>query len=255
MRALGAVFGLVASALVLGAAPLTALADSSVSVGPVQAVFVPAEFATHYSVTASDISGGRTLTYKWELKPPAADPNCNHFSQQPDNTAIWHHGDQDGCNHNVQVPNVGHPGTVTVIVSDGVYQCEASYFGTESGPGSPALCSALGSTTSNPTPKSSGTQSGSTGISPWLWIIALVMLIVAGYLLRRELARRNPCRELGPMPRAAGGRRASSWQGGSRPNSRCGSQESLREREEGAREGGAEGQGCVGGRRLLDGRL
>ncbi|MGA7912958.1 MAG: hypothetical protein WCC30_15630 [Candidatus Dormiibacterota bacterium] len=70
MRLVSALICCLAAPLLLGLAPAVALADSPPSVGPIHALFVQAEFATHYSVTATD-PAGRPLTYKWSLVPPA----------------------------------------------------------------------------------------------------------------------------------------------------------------------------------------
>ncbi|HYM66262.1 MAG TPA: hypothetical protein VEW68_03125 [Patescibacteria group bacterium] len=202
MRGFFAVLGLAAATLAVGASATAALADSAPTVGPVQAECVPSEFATHYRIVAAD-PNGRSLTYQWTLAAPAADPNCNHFSQQPDDSAIWHHGDQDGCNHNVQVPQ-GHPGTVTVVVSDGLYRCVATYFGTESGQGSPAACTAVSTATSTPatsptsvpTSTPAATNALSTGLPAWLWGVGVVALAGAALIAWLSFGRRDPCAEL-----------------------------------------------------------
>ncbi|MFI5041416.1 MAG: hypothetical protein ACHQNA_06145, partial [Acidimicrobiales bacterium] len=119
------------------AAGTPAASSDSLVTGPLLVRFVQAEFATHYTVVASD-RDGYPLTYTWTLDPPAVDLPCNNHGVLHSSTAefIWHHGDQDDCNHNVQGPT-GHKGSVGVVVSDGHWTCEGSYFGTEGSNGSP----------------------------------------------------------------------------------------------------------------------
>ena len=140
MRARTALAAFVALGMLVLAPAVAAAGDLQSTA--VQARFVQAEFATYYHVAASGGSG--KYRYQWALAPPSGDPGCNHFGPLPNDptTAIWHHGDQDGCDHNVQVSGKGHPGTVAVVVGDGSHSCSASYFGTETGTGSAADCSA-----------------------------------------------------------------------------------------------------------------
>ncbi|MFI5091146.1 MAG: hypothetical protein ACHP7P_13915, partial [Terriglobales bacterium] len=191
MRLVSALICCLGAPLLVGLAPAVALADSPPSVGPIHALFVPEEFATHYSVTASD-PAGRPLTYKWSLVPPAVDPGCNHFAAQPDNSAIWKHGDQDGCNHLVQGPQ-GHLGTVNILVTDGQYDCTASYFGTNTGTGLPATCTALSQGASSP---ASNAQAASGELPGWLWIVGFAVLAGLGVLGWFLLSRKDPCAEL-----------------------------------------------------------
>lgn len=112
------------------------------TVTPIGAVFIQADFATDYGVQATD-PDNRKLTYKWTLTPPDKDPNCSKFAQVAAEPwrAIWQHGDQHGCNHTVTDPQGrGHPGTVTVVVSNGFFDCTATYFGTETGTGPAPTC-------------------------------------------------------------------------------------------------------------------
>jgi hypothetical protein len=112
------------------------------SVTPIGAVFIQADFATYYGVTATD-PAGRKLTYAWSLKPPDKDPNCKMFSTPAAEPwrSVWYHGDQHGCNHLVTDPGgAGHPGTVTLVVSNGLFNCTLTYFGTETGTGPPPTC-------------------------------------------------------------------------------------------------------------------
>lgn len=107
-------------------------ADTAPTVSPIHAEFHQDAFLTVYSVTISNPPAGVTPTYEWKLTPPTADPGCKQFGTTDiDKTqAIWHHGDQDGCNHNVTVAQ-GHPGTVEVTIRMLPYICTGSIFGTE----------------------------------------------------------------------------------------------------------------------------
>ena len=115
-------------------------ADHEPVVSPITANFVSEQSETVYTITASDPDGDRLLR-DWKLTPPAADPTCNDFTfdSSTPNEAIWHHGNDNGCDHSKEGPR-GHLGTVTVAVSDEHWTCTASYFGTISGTGDPATC-------------------------------------------------------------------------------------------------------------------
>jgi len=171
---------------------LTPAAATPPSISPIHAEFVPSEFATHYTVTAQD-PNAKALSYQWRLIPPTADPACNHFSATGD-TAIWQNGDQDGCNHNVQVAQ-GHPGTVIVVVSDGEYSCTATYFGTVTGNGPAAACSLLIQATPSavaPTLPADAGAHANAGIPAGQIVVAiLVFLAVAGGVGWFLLARRG----------------------------------------------------------------
>lgn len=144
------------------AGPSRVAGGPPLSLSAITAAFVPAEFATHYTVTAVDREK-RKLTYKWGLTlelvdaagatppgvPPGAgvgaavDQGCDNHGVLSSNTPefVWHHGDQDGCNHDKQGPS-GHQGLITVTVSDGVWSCTATYKGTNDGTGQAAVCDA-----------------------------------------------------------------------------------------------------------------
>ena len=182
--------GLAAFALLIaaGAAPP--------AVSPIHAQLVESEFATHYTVTAQDPSG-KTLTYQWRLIPPTTDAGCNHFSATG-NTAVWHHGDQDGCNHNVQVAR-GHPGTVIVVVSDGSTSCTATYFGTVPGDGPAPQCGPFDQATPAAVTSPGVVPAAPHGIPPWQVIVAVVVFLAVaggvGWFLIARLTREAPGRQ------------------------------------------------------------
>ena len=107
---------------------------------PIHAFFDQSTFSTTYTESAS----GGNLTYAWSVSIPT-DPGCaagfKAGSPQP-NQATWYHADRgEGgpCSHaDYDASGAGHPGTVTVTVSDGYWSCAATYRGTQGGDGSPA---------------------------------------------------------------------------------------------------------------------
>jgi hypothetical protein len=103
---------------------------------PIDAVFVPAKKQANYTERAKD-PDGRNLHYHWTLVEHN-DPTCINFApnEPDDNRAIWHHGDDQGCNHALAGPR-GHVGTITVIVRDGKFLCAAFYNGSQGDSGSP----------------------------------------------------------------------------------------------------------------------
>ena len=111
---------------------------STVSLAPIQVQFVQSEFATHYTVIATD-TASHPITYDWSLTPPSVDPNCNNHGDltSTTNAFVWHHPDAlnsipEGyynCNHNVE-GSLGHRGVVSLTVSDGHWWCEEAYPGT-----------------------------------------------------------------------------------------------------------------------------
>ena len=135
---------------------------SSVNLSSITATFQQAEYATHYTVHASDNSG-RALSYKWTLalqlvdkagaansgtpgSKAAVDPSCNNSGKLSSASLefIWKHGDASlgACDHSKMGPS-GHQGRVTVVVSDGVWACTAYYNGTNSGVGVTSKCAQI----------------------------------------------------------------------------------------------------------------
>lgn len=108
---------------------------------PIDAVFTQSLFHTVYTEDATPGTLGQTLTYTWSVSIPA-DPGCasgfrGNTPQQ--NQATWYHADtsQGGpCNHSGQDYGAsGHPGTVTVVVTSGLWRCTATISGTITQPG------------------------------------------------------------------------------------------------------------------------
>jgi hypothetical protein len=106
---------------------------------PIHAVFDQATFTTTYTEDAT----GPDLEYKWSVSIPV-DEECatgfNGNSPKP-NQATWFHKDKaqgGSCNHDgLHIGPRGHPGTVTVIVSNLGWSCKAIYEGTEGLGGNP----------------------------------------------------------------------------------------------------------------------
>ena len=129
--------------------------QSSVNVKTMDIRFVQSEFATHYTVNATD-TAGLPLRYQWVLEPPANDPNCNNHGNvhSTNSEFVWAHGDQDGCDHTKQGP-LGHDGTVDLIVTDGKFACQAEFKGTQGANDAPNAsanfepCARLGTSTAS----------------------------------------------------------------------------------------------------------
>lgn len=111
---------------------------------PIHAVFnpAPAGQSCHppYCTTVyTEDANGHGLSYTWTVSIPK-DPNCAKGFQpnKPNpNQATWYHADvSEGgyCNHTGQDYNAsgsGHPGTVTVVVSNASWTCKATFDGTQ----------------------------------------------------------------------------------------------------------------------------
>ena len=103
---------------------------------PIHMVFNGVEYTTFYKEEATD-PAGRTLTYKWSLAIPLDPPCANGF--KPNNPepiyASWYHRDtlEGGpCDHTKFEENgSGHPGDVVVVVSNGVWECAATFHGSQ----------------------------------------------------------------------------------------------------------------------------
>jgi hypothetical protein len=126
---------------------------------PIEAKFVDAEFATHYTVEAQDLDS-KPIRYRWSLELELVDPagaknpgvadsaaaidlacdNHKKFTGTGDEF-VYRHGDppRDNCNHATMGPK-GHQASVIVVVTDGKWECVAEYAGTNDGRGKAAKC-------------------------------------------------------------------------------------------------------------------
>jgi PKD repeat protein len=156
-------------------------ASSTVSLSPITANFVQAQFTTHYTVFASD-TAGHQLTYAWTLKlqlidksgaanpgepgsHAAVDPGCNNHGKLTATTSAfaWQHGDASlgNCDHSKMGPS-GHQGIITLVVSDGVWSCTTSYNGTNTGVGQGVTCAQIKALPPKFTPTTYKCQGAST---------------------------------------------------------------------------------------------
>lgn len=152
----GAVAGLLLAAVLTVAWSSAAAKGSPLTLSPVTATFSGAAFATTYTVIAKE--PGAKLSYAWTLRlqlvdaagatdpatpgaHAAVDKGCNNRGVLASSatTFVWHHGDQDTCDHSKMGPS-GHQGLITVSVSDGTWTCTATYRGTNTGVGKAAAC-------------------------------------------------------------------------------------------------------------------
>jgi hypothetical protein len=116
----------------------------------ITADFRASESATYYTATIVRGAQPAANQIKWTLKPPADDPTCKTF--EPDAlvrpgagidewevTAVWRHGDANGCAHR---NGAQHSGTVTLEVANPQprQRCTAKYVGTVDGTQDPGKC-------------------------------------------------------------------------------------------------------------------
>ncbi len=105
---------------------------------PIHADFSQATFTTTYTVTAPGVDGA---TYRWSVSIPPDPPCAGGFrgNSPAAHQAAWFHKDaaEGGiCNHGGSLDGPrGHPGTVTVTVSNATWNCTATYTGTITGDG------------------------------------------------------------------------------------------------------------------------
>jgi hypothetical protein len=108
---------------------------------PIDAAFTQSAFSTVYTENAT----GQDLRYQWSVSIPI-DPGCAegfHPNSPEAYEATWYHADvSEGgpCNHtgnDYDATGRGHPGTVTLVVSDGTWSCVATYYGTQGDNGAP----------------------------------------------------------------------------------------------------------------------
>jgi hypothetical protein len=118
-------------------------------VTPIKAVFTPSLVPgckpPACTTVYTELAKGTHLQYSWKLKI-RADPGCAKGfaagSPKP-NEATWFHADESEggpCNHagtRYYAATFGHPGTVTVVVTDKYWSCTAKFHGTQSATGQP----------------------------------------------------------------------------------------------------------------------
>ena len=121
---------------VVDSLPMSALLAKPPVLKPIEAEFQSANRQTVYTEKATSPEG-LDLKYHWSLVEHN-DFTCVNFepNRPAENQAIWHHGDDQGCNHSLEGPR-GHVGTITVIVSDRNFRCAAFYEGSRGDGGSP----------------------------------------------------------------------------------------------------------------------
>lgn len=100
------------------------------NVSGIGATFDSQRHATDYEVSATD-QDGDPITYAWSK---SNERQCGEFTSNG-NTATWNHA------HPPCPAEQTHPGTITVVVSDGHYDCIATYSGGSApGTGFPPEC-------------------------------------------------------------------------------------------------------------------
>jgi hypothetical protein len=121
---------------VVDSLPMSAQLAKPPVLKPIEAQFDSANRQTVYTEKATDPEG-RDLKYHWSLVEHN-DPTCVNFepNRPHENQAIWHHGDDQGCNHSLEGAR-GHVGTIIVIVSNRNFRCAAFYDGSQGDGGSP----------------------------------------------------------------------------------------------------------------------
>src|SRR5437588_2877823 len=95
---------------------------------------------TCYGVVVDNLTSG---SHDWGLIPPFQDTNCKlliDLQDPPESfVSVWHHGDEDGCNHGVESQTYGHLGTVWFSWTNAYWTCVDVFFGTSTNtnPGGP----------------------------------------------------------------------------------------------------------------------
>lgn len=136
-RLLAVLTAAVAAGFAAGLAAAAPAADERPVLRSFSARFHPSISATIYTAVVRDPEG-RLPAIGFTLRPPAHDPGCRRFEQdpdipQPDGTAYvqratWSHGERNGCSHAAEGA-WGHDGLVTVRFADRTWTCNATYRG------------------------------------------------------------------------------------------------------------------------------
>ncbi len=137
---------LVVAALASFSQPAAAAATNVAppTITPITADFRQPDFATYYTVDVTPNPNRPTRSVLWRLIPPEDEQYCTNFRRSASNqeAAVWNHGDEDGCDHELMGPR-GHDGIVEVYVFDGVFGCRVKYLGSVSGTGNAVECENL----------------------------------------------------------------------------------------------------------------
>jgi hypothetical protein len=136
-------------------ASLAATAGSPAADTPavtIHAQFISAESATHYTAIVTNVPlGDVPVVVFWKLtlmqidSNGKVDPPCNKTENGSVSTEfIWHHGNTDGCNHDLEGLH-GHQGRITVKIHLKDWDCLATYDGSTGVPpdGPTRLCTPL----------------------------------------------------------------------------------------------------------------
>jgi hypothetical protein len=117
----------------------------------IHAQFFSAERATHYTAILTNEPGDELPTFLWKLDHVQidangkVDPTCNKTEEKSQRDFIWHHADDQGCDHAKEGTH-GHQGRITLLVHMKNWDCKTTYDGSTGNPpdGPTALCEALG---------------------------------------------------------------------------------------------------------------
>jgi hypothetical protein len=128
----------------VAAGTTTATAHPKPVLKPIDAVFRPAPAGQSCSppfctTTYTEDASGQDLHFRWRLSIPL-DRSCAagfHGSTPSPGAATWYHADESEgghCNHTRQdydAAGSGHPGVVTVLVTNAHWRCKARFSGTQ----------------------------------------------------------------------------------------------------------------------------
>jgi hypothetical protein len=174
--ALATTSALVFSLAALGPASAARLAAGSpepffFGLSRIEAVSLPKESATQYSVTVTNPPVGNAPASRWylHLKPAGSSARCTNGALLGGTPVsgnelvwknlgprfVWYHGAKGGCDQTA-IGHGGYPGTVTVVFENDAQHCTATFAGIPTGSapeyGPPAVC-ALGGYLPLPVPR------------------------------------------------------------------------------------------------------
>ena len=119
----------------------------------IHAQFFSTERATHYTAILGNEPGDELPTFVWTLElvkiddNGTVDPTCNKTEQRAQKELVWHHADDESCDHSKEGTH-GHQGRITVSVHMRNWGCKTTYDGSTGNPtdGPTMLCERLGDT-------------------------------------------------------------------------------------------------------------